>query len=48
MFHKENHPRLGEFIALVMKITHLTKSIICSHGKGGDTYGSFKKGRICI
>lgn len=49
MYQYRSYPRLGDYIATVLKITKLTKSIICvSGGMGGDTYNSLKKARTCI
>ncbi len=49
MYHKQSFPRLGDYIATVLQVTRLTKSIIrISGGLGSDTYNSFKKARTCI
>ena len=43
MYHKQSFPRLGDYIATVLQVTRLTKSIIrISGGLGSDTYNSFK------
>jgi len=43
MYHRQSFPRLGDYIATVLQVTRLTKSII----RGSDTYNSFKKARTC-
>lgn len=44
MYLFQSYPLLGEYIAMILKITKLTKAIICKEGRmGGDTYGSLKK-----
>ena len=49
MYHKQSFPRLGDYIATILQICKLTKSIILvSGGMGSDTYNSFKKARTCI
>ena len=49
MYHKQSFPRLGDYIATVLQVTRLTKSIIrISGGLGSDTYNSFKMARTCI
>ena len=46
MYHRQSFPRLGDYIATVLQVTRLTKSIIrISGGIGSDTYNSFKKAR---
>ena len=48
MYHRQSFPRLGDYIATVLQVTRLTKSIIrISGGLGSDTYNSFKKARTC-
>ena len=48
MYHRQSFPRLGDYIATVLQVTRLTKSIIrVSGGIGSDTYNSFKKARTC-
>ena len=48
MYHRQSCPRLGDYIATVLQVTRLTKSIIrISGGIGSDTYNSFKKARTC-
>ena len=46
MYHRQSFPRLGDYIATVLQVTRLTKSIIRVSG-GSDTYNSFKKARTC-
>lgn len=42
MYHRQSFPRLGDYIATVLQVTRLTKSIIrVSGGIGSDTYNSF-------
>ena len=42
MYHRQSFPRLGDYIATVLQVTRLTKSIIrISGGIGSDTYNSF-------
>lgn len=44
MYHRQSFPRLGDYIATVLQVTRLTKSIIrISGGIGSDTYNSFKR-----
>ena len=46
MYHRQSFPRLGDYIATVLQVTRLTKSIIrVSGGIGSDTYNSIKKAR---
>ena len=48
MYHKQSFPRLGDYIATVLQVTRLTKSMIrVSVGIGSDTDNSFKKARTC-
>ena len=48
MYHRQSFPRLGDYIATVLQVTRLTKSIIrVSGGIGSDTYNSFNKARTC-
>lgn len=48
MYHRQSFPRLGDYIATILQVTRLTKSIIrVSGGIGSDTYNSFKKARTC-
>ena len=48
MYHRQSFPRLGDYIATVLQVTRLTKSIIrVSGGIGSDTNNSFKKARTC-
>ena len=44
MYHRQSFPRLGDYIATVLQVTRLTKSIIRVSGGIGN---SFKKARTC-
>lgn len=49
MYQKQSFPRLGDYIATILQICKLRKSIILvSGGMGSDTYNSLKKGRTCV
>ena len=48
MYHRQSFPRLGDYIATVLQVTRLTKSIIrVSGGIGSYTYYFFKKAWTC-
>ena len=45
MYRQQSSPRLGDYIDTLLKVTKLTKSIVCvTGGMGGSTYKRFKKG----
>mgnify|MGYP001176639408 CR=1 FL=1 len=46
MYRQQFFPRLGDYIDTLLKVTKLTKSIVCvTGGMGGSTYNALKKYR---
>ena len=44
MYRQQFFPRLGDYIDTLLKVTKLTKSIVCvTGGMGGSTYNALKK-----
>ena len=44
MYRQQSFPRLGDYIDTLLKVTKLTKSIVCvTGGMGGGTYNALKK-----
>lgn len=44
MYQQQSFPCLGDYIDALLKITKLTKSVICvTGGMGGSTYNALKK-----
>ena len=44
MYEQQSFPRLGDYIDTLLKVTKLTKSIVCvTGGMGGSTYNALKK-----
>ena len=45
MYEQQSFPRLGDYIDTLLKVTKLTKSIVCvTGGMGGSTYNALKQG----
>ena len=43
MYRQQFFPRLGDYIDTLLKVTKLTKSIVCvTGGMGGSTYNALK------
>ena len=49
MYHRQSFPRLGDYIATVLQVTRLTKSIYPHKRRhlAVTLYNSFKKARTC-
>lgn len=44
MYRQQSFPCLGDYIDTLLKVTKLTKSIVCvTGGMGGSTYNALKK-----